>query len=195
MGKRLVDINKPERMKAGVIQSVIELRRGVDLLLARPDVDRKRVAYIGSSLGGSIGGILAGVEKRVAAYALLIASGSWHEAALKSRHPLARLARMGMSKADMEKAAAVLADVDPIHYIGHAAPAALLFQNGRRDTTVPGECAQEYQDAGSQPKQCKWYPSGHELDINAFVERAQWLREKVGIGPVTKPSRNDGLNH
>jgi cephalosporin-C deacetylase-like acetyl esterase len=195
MGKRLVDINKPEQMRAGVIQSVVELRRGVDLLVARPDVDRKRIAFIGSSLGGSIGGILAGVEKRVAAYALLVASGSWHEAAMKSRHPLARLARLGASKQTIEKAATLLADVDPIHYVGHAAPCALLFQNGRRDTTVPAECAQAYQDAGSQPKVCKWYPSGHELDIDAFMERAEWLHEKIGIQPIPRPTHNGGLNH
>ena len=168
---------------------------GVDLLVARPDVDRKRIAFIGSSLGGSIGGILAGVEKRVAAYALLVASGSWHEAAMKSRHPLARLARLGASKQTIEKAATLLADVDPIHYVGHAAPCALLFQNGRRDTTVPAECAQAYQDAGSQPKVCKWYPSGHELDIDAFMERAEWLHEKIGIQPIPRPTHNGGLNH
>ncbi|NLC59421.1 MAG: alpha/beta fold hydrolase [Armatimonadetes bacterium] len=194
-GKRLVDISNPAEMRAGVIRAVVELRRCVDLLLARPDVDAKRLAFIGSSLGGSVGGILAGVEKRIAAYALLVASGSWHEAALKSQNLLVKLARLTLSKETIARAADILAEVDPIHYVPHAAPAALLFQNGKRDTTTPVSCAQDYQDAGSQPKECRWYDAGHDLNIEAFMERAQWLREKIGIGPVEKPTRLDGLNH
>lgn len=194
-GKRLVDITRPDEMREGVIRTVVELRRAIDLLLARPDVDPKRLGFIGSSLGGAVGGILAGVERRIAAYALLSASGSWHEAALKSTHPIARLLRFSLSKQAIARAAAVLEPVDPIHFVPHAAPAALLFQNGRRDTTIPADCAQAYQDAGSEPKECRWYDAGHELNIAAFMDRAQWLQKHLGIGPVETPTRLDGLNH
>lgn len=195
MGKRLDDISKPEQMRDALIQTVIDLRRCVDLLAARPDVDVKRLGFVGSSLGGSLGGILAATEKRIAAFALMTAAGNWSEAFLKSEHLLVRLARASMRPEQFEKAATVLAVVDPIHYIRQAAPAALLFQNGRADDIVPAECAQAYQDAGSQPKTCRWYEAGHDLDIQAFVDRAEWLREKLGIGPVARPTSLKGLNH
>ena len=43
-------------------QEVMDLRRGLDLLLARADVDPKRVAYAGHSFGASCGAILDAVE-------------------------------------------------------------------------------------------------------------------------------------
>src|SRR3954451_13711673 len=57
------------------VQLVVDARRGIDLLTARPDVDPKRLAYVGHSYGGAMGGLLAGVEKRLRAYALVVGDG------------------------------------------------------------------------------------------------------------------------
>jgi hypothetical protein len=57
------------------IQLVIDLRRAVDLLLARPDVDRRRLAYVGISYGAAMGGLLAWVEDRIKAYVLAVGDG------------------------------------------------------------------------------------------------------------------------
>jgi cephalosporin-C deacetylase-like acetyl esterase len=46
----------------------IDLRRAVDLLIARPDVDQRRLAYVGINYGAAMGGLLAGVEDRIKAY-------------------------------------------------------------------------------------------------------------------------------
>ncbi len=46
-------------------QSVVDLRRGIDYLESRPDIDMNRVAIFGGSLGGWIGSILAAVEPRI----------------------------------------------------------------------------------------------------------------------------------
>lgn len=195
MGKSLTDITKPQEMRAGLIQLVIELRRGVDLLTARPDVDSKRIGFVGASIGGSVGGILAGVEKRIAAYALLTAAGNWTDAALKTDDPFAKLLRAMMSGEAIKKATDALSPLDPTHYVGHAAPAALLFQCGRKDNTTPEECARALQDAASEPKTVKWYDAGHELDIQAFKDRAEWFHEKIGLGPTPEPTSLKGLNH
>jgi dienelactone hydrolase len=55
---------------ATVTQYVKEERRALDVIAARPELDAKRIGYVGFSLGADFGGILAGVEKRIAAYAL-----------------------------------------------------------------------------------------------------------------------------
>src|SRR5499426_3415328 len=61
---RMFVLTEPENDRATYIQAIIDLRRGVDLLLARPDVDAKRLGYVGFSFGATLGGILAGVERR-----------------------------------------------------------------------------------------------------------------------------------
>jgi pimeloyl-ACP methyl ester carboxylesterase len=46
-------------------QSIVDLRRGIDYLESRPDIDPDRIAVFGGSLGGWIGSILAAVEPRI----------------------------------------------------------------------------------------------------------------------------------
>ena len=50
--------------------------REVDLLAARPDVDEKRLGFVGFSFGATLGGILAGVERGIKAYALMGTAGT-----------------------------------------------------------------------------------------------------------------------
>jgi uncharacterized protein len=54
------------------IQLIVDLRRGLDLLTSRTDVDAQRLAYIGRSYGATIGGVLAGVETRIRTYILAV---------------------------------------------------------------------------------------------------------------------------
>src|SRR5438034_2064438 len=44
-----------ERIATDFIQQVIDMRRGVDLLLARRDVDPRRIAYVGHSYNANVG--------------------------------------------------------------------------------------------------------------------------------------------
>jgi cephalosporin-C deacetylase-like acetyl esterase len=59
--------DKPDVDREIYIQAVVDLRRGIDLLLARPDVDAKRLAYVGHSYGAQWGSILSAVDKRMKA--------------------------------------------------------------------------------------------------------------------------------
>src|SRR5262245_5482426 len=44
-----------ERQATEFIQAVIDMRRGIDLLAARRDVDQQRIAYVGHSYGANVG--------------------------------------------------------------------------------------------------------------------------------------------
>src|SRR5450631_3381797 len=59
-GEKFLDYQKPERTRDAFIQTVVDLRRGVDLLLARPGVDARRMGYVGGSFGAFVGGVLCG---------------------------------------------------------------------------------------------------------------------------------------
>ena len=64
-----------EQDRSQQIQLIVDLRRGVDLITSRPEVDADRVAFIGISYGASMGGLLAGVEDRIKAYVLTMGDG------------------------------------------------------------------------------------------------------------------------
>jgi poly(3-hydroxybutyrate) depolymerase len=59
--------DKPEQDREAYVQTVADLRRSIDMLLARNDVDPKRLAYVGHSYGAQWGSILAAVDKRMKA--------------------------------------------------------------------------------------------------------------------------------
>jgi dienelactone hydrolase len=46
------------------IQTILDVRRGADLLLARADVDPARLAFVGHSYNATTGGYLSGIDQR-----------------------------------------------------------------------------------------------------------------------------------
>src|SRR5262249_16139579 len=56
-----------------VIAWAKDLRRSIDYLETRPDIDTSRVAYYGVSWGGYLGGLMPAVEPRFKAVVLLVA--------------------------------------------------------------------------------------------------------------------------
>ena len=99
------------------IQLIIDLRRAVDVLLVRFDIDPQRLAYVGSSYGGAMGGLLAGVEDRIKAYALEVGDGG-----LVTHFSGAMI--MGLPDQVRRDRLAAMWPIEPLHYVGCAAPAA-----------------------------------------------------------------------
>src|SRR5258708_18963929 len=56
---------EPEAVRDNFVQSVVDLRRGIDVLRARADVDPNRIAYVGHSSGAHWGPILTAVGRRL----------------------------------------------------------------------------------------------------------------------------------
>ncbi|HEX2644815.1 MAG TPA: hypothetical protein VHU81_17595 [Thermoanaerobaculia bacterium] len=161
------------------VQLIVDLRRGVDLLLARPDVDPKRLGYLGRSFGAATGGLLAGIEKRISAYVLVVGDGgpvSHVNGSNDADGPLHH-----MPKEQAESWLALMEPIESIRFIGRASPAHLLFQNGRQDELVAPADAKAYQEAGSEPKTIQWYDAGHKLNEQAVYDRHLWLAERLGI--------------
>ena len=69
------------------VQTVVDIRRGVDLLIFRTDVDANRIGYVGHSFGATLGGVLAGVETRIKAYVLMAGLGEYSDWCRTSDHP------------------------------------------------------------------------------------------------------------
>jgi hypothetical protein len=175
-------ISFTERDREEHIQLIVDLRRGVDLLLTREDVDPQRLAYHGFSYGGMVGGLLAGVEDRLAAYALIVADGGLvqhYTGPDDEDGPLS-----GLAPADRERWLALMEPLESMYFVGHAAPAALLMQSAGADELVPATDAERFHAAASEPKTVIWYDSGHALPAEAECDTVNWLGEQIGIEPA-----------
>jgi dienelactone hydrolase len=171
-------ITLTDRDRDGIVQCAIDLRRAVDVLLSRGDVDGQRIGYIGYSYGAKMGGILSGVEKRIKAFVLMGGGPKLSSFIRTLQAPqVDRLRQEGKFEAYLSTIAAI----DPDQYVKHAAPATILFQSGRRDENVPVEEAAKYHQAASEPKAVKWYDAGHSLNDEARRDRMAWLSQLLGI--------------
>ena len=175
-------VTHPEIDRDIYIQTVIDLRRGVDLLLSRRDIDRKRIGFVGHSFGAHTGVLLASVEKRIKGYVIMAGAPSLTEFLRTSTVPGIVEMRNSLTKAQQANYFTTLAGVDPINYVPHVAPSALYFQFGKRDTYPTEQSAGQYFNAASNPKSVRWYDAGHALNDEARHDRALWLQKQIGLG-------------
>jgi predicted esterase len=75
---------------------------------------------------------------------------------------------------------------DPVHFIGHSAPASVFLQFGSEDKPIPEKLARHYYDLFSEPKKIAFYQAGHALNSEARTERVQWLVERLALRPVDR---------
>jgi dienelactone hydrolase len=182
----------PTRMteadSAEQVQLIVDLQRAVDLLLARRDVDPGRLAYVGGSYGGAMGALLAGVERRLKTYVLMVGDGGLvaHFGGPDDAGFMGRLLRP-----QRERWLAAMRPIEPSLFVGLAPPASILFQNGRRDEMVPVRDAEALHAAARSPRTIRWYDAGHSLNARAYVDQLDWLHRAVGTTPPG-PGDKDG---
>jgi dienelactone hydrolase len=157
---------------------IVDLRRGVDLLAARPDVDSHRLGFLGVSYGAAMGSLLVGVEPRIAAAVLAVGDGGLvtHMSSAGNRHNLRRLPAKRR-----QRWLELMQPIEPLRFVGRAAPGSLFFQSARRDAYVPRADARRLHAAAADPKLVRWYPTGHGLDDEAVDDQIAWLRERLAL--------------
>jgi dienelactone hydrolase len=154
--------------------NVQELRRAVDVLEKHAGVGDEKIGYVGYSAGARTGAILAGNEDRIDAYALISGGSAPVSEVTKAVPPEAR--------SDVET---ILTEVDPLRHIREAAPAKLLFQNGRKDQVVPRAALLALYRAASKPKEIRWYDASHEPTVAVYRDTLSWLTKELGLS--TRP--------
>lgn len=163
-GKALysTDINDTVR---GFIQTVLDLRRAVDYLETRSEIDTERIGYIGGSMGGIIGAIFIGVEPRIKAAALVVAGGNMSLMVRESEHPAIPpirryLEEQGITYDELQR---ILDPIDPLNFIARFSPNPIVFHLGRYDRIVPAEAGRQLFIRARDPKKVYWYDAGHNL--------------------------------
>ena len=152
------------------IESVVEVRRAVDMLRSLPYVDKNKIGYVGWSAGARTGAITAGVEHRIRFYDLL-AGGALPVSNYVAESPKE-------SRAEVQD---LLGKTDPLQFVARAAPSSLLFQDGRHDEVVPRKALVGLERSASRPKQLRWYDSGHVPSQSAWKDSLRWLSQHLGL--------------
>lgn len=170
-------LNLTDQDRAEQIQLVVDLRRAMDLLVARPGVDQNAIGFLGWGYGASIGGLFAGVEPRLAASVLESGDGGLvsHFTALGDASPLAAL-----TPAARSAWIAAMDPIEPIYYVGNAT-GPVLFQAGTEDTVTTPIEATRFAAAGNAQSSRSWYDSGHDLGDPAGCEAAKFLGDHLGF--------------
>jgi len=163
------------------VQAIVDMRRGADLLLARADVDAKRLAYVGHSYNASTGAFLAGIDKRFKAFVLMAGNLS-DEVDMRSKEFQDFRAKAGAEKVDAF--VAKYAWCDQGKYVAHAAPATVFTQFATQEDFITPARAREYFAVVSEPKIFKLYEAPHALNAEARRDRVAFLVKELSLkGP------------
>jgi dienelactone hydrolase len=172
-----------QQSEAGVHQ-VTDLRRGIDLLYGRPDVDRKRIAYVGHSWDAHVGAILAGVETRITAYVLMASGYADEEEAFASKDPqtIAHIKQVGED--NVREYFREYAWDDPVYFLGHTDRESIFLQFASGDP-ISKAAAQKYLDRfSSKDKKMEFYDAPHALNAAARLDRDRWLQKYLAIKKI-----------
>jgi dienelactone hydrolase len=167
-----------EQQIKDLIQTIVDLKRGADLLLARKDVDPRRLAYVGHSYDATAGGFLSGIDKRFKAF-VLMAGGLSDEVDSKAEEYKQYRQKVGPEKFDAFKAK--YAWLDPGKFVSRAAPATVFLQYATKEDFLTPARAHEYEALVSEPKKFKLYEAPHALNAEARRDRMAFLTEQLKL--------------
>lgn len=162
------------------VQQDVNLRRGADLLLARKDVDPKRLAYVGHSCDASAGGFLSGIDKRFKAFVIMAGDLSF-EIDKKTKSFQEYRQKVGPEKFDAF--AAKYSWMDSGKYVSHATPATVFLQYANDEPFLNADMAKQYFEIVSAPKKFKVYDAPHALNDEATRDRIAFLAEQLSFKP------------
>lgn len=163
----------PEQDYARSIRQVIELRRAMDLLMAQPAIDSKRIAVVAHDFGAMYGMIAASQDRKAHTYVFMAAVPHLIDWMLFARQPL-----------DLPAYRRQLAPLDPVNFIGQLAPASVFFQFANKDKFVSAAQAAEFYAAAQPRKQMTTYDGGHELHTDSdTADRIAWLERELAFKP------------
>lgn len=146
-------------------QTVFDLRRAVDFIETRNELDAKRIGYYGISLGGITGTIFCGVEKRVKVPIVALAGGQMN--LLYKKDALSKEAKEFVSI------------IEPINFVKKIAPRPFLMLNAKNDEIVPPLMSTLLFNAAKEPKEIIWYNAKHRdapLDL-IYGDGLKWFKK------------------
>ncbi len=148
-----------------IIQTVFDLRRAVDFIQTREELDADRIGYFGISLGGIIGTVFSGVEPRVKVPVITLAGGDMN-------------LMFGMD-ALSDDTKDYLSMIEPNNFVEKIAPRPLLMINAENDDVVPPLMSKLMFKKAMEPKEIIWYPAKHhDIPIDkVYPDGIRWFQK------------------
>ncbi|HEV3257110.1 MAG TPA: acetylxylan esterase [Gemmataceae bacterium] len=120
--------------------------RAVDYLMSRPDVDPRRLAFVGISWGAITGIPFVAHDPRVKAMASMVGGGDVLSV-LPPKMP--------------DKVRQAIKPLDPVNTVSLIAPRPLLLLNVTRDQLIPRACAEALHKAAGKGAKVVWLDTDH----------------------------------
>ena len=153
---------------SAIAEEVLRLRRCLDVLAGRSDVDAARLAVVGHDYGAMFGLLALAFDRRPRGAVALAVPPRWGDWNL----PFWKIEE---DRLDYLRA---LRPFDPIEHVASIAPRPLLFQSAESDFYLAPMATFEYRRAAGETAEARHYPGGHDLkveeartDRTAFLER------------------------
>ena len=138
-------------------QSIIDLRRGIDYLVSRDEIDPDRIAVFGGSLGGWIGSILTAVEPRVKTAVLTVPATEF----ARAQTPPGRI-------------------INASNFFPRFENVSLLMVLAKQDDPLRNARARALFDRVAVKKELVEYDESHFLDPNKYNrEILEWLKRNL----------------
>ncbi|UCD57035.1 MAG: acetylxylan esterase [Candidatus Hydrogenedentota bacterium] len=172
------------RNRDAMIQTAIDLMRGVDYLASRDDIDLEKVGFAGFSMGGAVGTLFCAHDPRVRAVVLAITGGNF-----------GKFRKAAGDKRTEERIRRAYRIVDPVLYVSRISPRPLLMLNAARDEIVPRAATEALFEAAREPKRIIWYDCGHaELPDENLNEMGKFFDAELRGRCISSGKESERVN-
>lgn len=150
----------PKSLTDTMTQSILDIKRVVDWIEARPEFDNSRIGLTGTSLGAIVASLAFAVEPRFATSAFLlggvdVAHILWNSSRVVNQREALR--RAGYTEEALREE---LASIEPLNYLDPTDARRTLVIAARHDTVVPARSTQLLIDNLGAPEHI-WLDTGH----------------------------------
>lgn len=170
-------IDNPKMFLGAIKQSGEDVRRTVDLLASRKEINPERIGITGISLGAIVSASSAGAEPRLHRAALMLAGGDLSRIIHHSRETRS-LSRMitQLPKDEREEVEKTIALVDPLRTApalrDRARDGRVLMLNASVDEVIPRECTEKLANALGIADRVVWFEGLGHYTAMAELPRA-----------------------
>jgi dienelactone hydrolase len=180
----LLQWDRPEVEVGVTAQAVMDVRRALDILAARSDVDPGRLGFVGHSWGANIGVDVAALDGRLRATLLICPRPSWTGLLRSGSVYWARSAAQAVGPIAWERYLDAMAPFDALPFVQRIAGPGLYIQYGTADEVIPEKVSQQLVRALGGRGTVSYYPANHALNAAATADRVAWLVGRLGLRPV-----------
>jgi dienelactone hydrolase len=148
---------RPPAVAAMVRQTVVDVRRGLDLLSGRTECDPHRLGLIGFSFGALTGAMAAGSDARIRSTVLLSGGAGWATVLSRAQSDFPA----GEAPFDRDE----LGALDPYtlqDWVGRIAPRPVLIADGLHDEVLPRASLVAFRQAAGEGSELFWWNGGHD---------------------------------